>query len=179
MPQPIAAANLFSDSSGQSWSGRDFPTWLHLILILLPLWIGGLIYLSFRPRNLMMFHVAESMGLTPWIVQLRSAVNPSRVYLPDWIIYSLPHSLWTISMLFFLHWIWGDNKCQFNKWIVVAAAITGGSELLQGVGLLPGTFSWCDLLGIAAVYFCFFAAVYPNWHEPVLGVLRKPNGSIL
>ena len=72
--------------------------WLVALLLILT---GGMIYVLYRPENLLLFRVTDSLGITPLIDILRS--NSSRVMLPSFIVNSLPAGLWTASYLLMMY----------------------------------------------------------------------------
>lgn len=72
--------------------------WFVALLLILT---GGMIYVLYRPENLLLFRVTDSLGITPLIDILRS--NSSRVMLPSFIVNSLPAGLWTASYLLMMY----------------------------------------------------------------------------
>ena len=71
------------------------------------------------------------------------------------IVYSFPFALWVTSFCCFVGVIWHqDRSTAAMMWRTTAPVIAIGSELLQLVGLLPGTFDVIDLfvLVIASIF---------------------------
>jgi hypothetical protein len=128
--------------------------YLHFIL---PIAIGTLIYLLFRPVNLTVFHWAERVGLYSVILKARDLFTIGD-YMPEWIRYSLPNGLWAYSFMFFISFIWGNTK-SFGKtfFVVLVVALSVGSELGQLLNLVPGIFCLSDALfytlGLFAGYY--------------------------
>ena len=106
--------------------------------------VAGLIYFGFRPEKLAMFTWAEWLGLRDVIQTYRSVC--STVVLPEWIKYSLPDGLWTISYLLLLDSIWMDSRNRmFMLFALIMPLIAIVLEFFQLFGLLTGTFDIVDL----------------------------------
>lgn len=106
---------------------------------------GGAIYVLFRPQTLLMFRVADHLGLTPAIEAARKLTE--NCHLPHFVTDCLPGGLWSAAYVLFIDSL---LKRQTTKQKIGTASIiplTGAaSEVLQSVGLVPGTFDWADLL---------------------------------
>jgi hypothetical protein len=75
---------------------------------IIPLLIGGLIYLGYRNSSLRMFRWIDILQLTGIINSYRSyIVNLS---LPKWFIFSFPNGLWTYSFLIFILFVLSNNR---------------------------------------------------------------------
>ena len=107
--------------------------------------VGGAIYVLFRPLTLLMFRVADHLGLTPAIEAARQLTDGC--HLPHFVTDSLPAGLWAAAYVLLIDSL---LKRQPTKQKIGAASIiplTGAvSEVLQSASLLPGTFDWADLL---------------------------------
>ncbi len=110
---------------------------------------GGLIYLCWRPQSIVMFHWIAAIGLTDALQALRGAAIAGRLMVPDIVIYSVPGGLWLFSLL----WL---NNCVLASTprlaLFVGTLVSGTAlamELGQGLGVVPGTFDWSDLLCLA------------------------------
>jgi len=112
---------------------------------ILPISIGTMIYLLFRPLHLTVFHWAETLGLYNVILNARDLIDFYN-YMPEWVIYSLPNGLWSYSFMFFISFIWGDVK-SLGKifFIFIVIALSVGSELGQLFNLVPGAFCLSDV----------------------------------
>ena len=101
-----------------------------------------------------MFEWANSLHLS-WLVSNTRAFADSAEFIHNkHLIFSLPYALWVTSFCCFVGAIWHqDRKTGAMMWRLVAPVIAIGSELLQLVGFLPGTFDAIDLLvlGIASM----------------------------
>jgi hypothetical protein len=125
--------------------------------VFLPLCLGGLIYLLWRPSSLRMFGWLRAFGLYPSAVSFRAIAAPLFPYIPNWVVYSLPGGLWAYAMVAWIAIVWReDDRSVRFVWLGIAAVIGPLSELLQLWGLLPGVFDTLDLIcylvgGLAAL----------------------------
>lgn len=106
---------------------------------------GGLIYILYRPQNLLLFRVTDNLGLTPYIEQLRDEV--ADFYMPPFVINCLPAGLWTASYLTFMYIStrYHNRKTRLilSLPLPVSAIIL---EFMQLIGWCPGTFDFFDIL---------------------------------
>ncbi|NJB83637.1 hypothetical protein [Wenyingzhuangia aestuarii] len=118
-----------------------------IIIGALPVFLGGLIYITYRTKSLIMFDWFDKIGLSEYVVVLRTNKQLLNLELPNWIKYSLPDALWLFSFTYITLIIW---RCQLNKqsvfWIMLAPIIGLFSELGQLLGFVPGTFDRVDLI---------------------------------
>ena len=114
------------------------------ILSLFILFMGGLIYIGFRDKSLLMFDWFNHMGLTHHIDSFRSLFNSDGVY--GWVKNSLPDGLWLFAYMFLVDTIWNGSK-SISSFIFIYClpAIALISEFLQYAGLVPGDFDWLDV----------------------------------
>ena len=109
--------------------------------------IGSYIYLKFRNETLLMFHWAENLGFDFIISSIRRSSTFFNFHQDKYIIFSAPYGMWVISFCCFIGAIWHrDSSFSAIIWRLLIPAIAISSELLQFVGLLPGTFDINDLL---------------------------------
>lgn len=109
-------------------------------LVLLPLLVGGLIYVFFRPG---------SIRFKTWFAQSPATILPH--VLPDWMVYNLPAGLWLFAFLYLL-------RLLQSQWYYFASAIcfAFGAELLQATAYAGGTFDYGDLLAYCIAGGVFF-----------------------
>lgn len=107
--------------------------------------LGGLIYLAFRPTTILMFHVADGMGLMPLVMAWRSlmaAWQPEEFW-----VYSLPGGLWASAYILLVYGLLERQSTLLRLTVASSIPLVGViSELLQGAHCLPGVFDWADLL---------------------------------
>ena len=108
------------------------------------LFIGGMIYLLFRTNGMIMFNWFDSIGLGGLLNELRGQFSSSN--LPDFVIYSLPNSLWVFSGVLAISIIWQTDNKEKSIWIIVFLSISFLSEFAQLLKLIPGTFDIMDII---------------------------------
>lgn len=106
---------------------------------------GGLIYVLYRPPSLLLFRVADYVGLTPYVEQIQD--NVSYIYMPSFVINSLPAGLWTASYLIFMY----INTRFHNRGakLLLSLPLPASAivlEFLQLTEWFPGTFDLWDLV---------------------------------
>jgi len=126
--------------------------------VLLPIIVGGLIYLSFRHTTLNMFKWVELISLSSFINLVRETLYPIKGYLPEWIIFSLPDGLWVYSFSSSFIIIWNDEFDFAKPWLLVPLFLGAFAEVFQYFRILPGTFDLIDLFicataSILSIYF--------------------------
>jgi hypothetical protein len=134
--------------------------------VVLPILLGGLIYLCWRDPDLLMFKWFRGLRLEPTILQLRLVTASVRPALPFWFVYSLPDGLWVYALTSFMAHIWTGSRLSFLKIFCLSAGpvLGAGSELGQGARLVPGSFDWTDFVFyITAAAIAFFVA---HWSNP-------------
>ena len=113
---------------------------LSLVILLL----GGLIYVIFRDKSLLMFDWFNTIGISNEVDGLRILFQGEGIY--GWVKYSLPDGLWIFSYLFIVDAIWDKERNVVSMiflWGLPIAAVL--SECLQHFDLLPGVFDLMDL----------------------------------
>lgn len=115
-----------------------------IILSLVILLTGGLIYVIYRDKSLLMFNWFDSLGISKQVDCLRDIAQGGGIY--DWVKYSLPDGLWIFSYMFIIDAIWnGERNALSFIFIYGLPFIAILSEFLQCFGLCPGVFDWKDL----------------------------------
>lgn len=72
------------------------------INIILPIFIGGMIYILFRSQKLWLFHWFYALNLGEIINYMRSSVQEVKNFIPKTILFSLPDALWVYSFTMFI-----------------------------------------------------------------------------
>jgi len=121
-------------------------TRLVILNVILPLIIGGLIYISFRSVNLRMFVWFDAIGIHELIYKIRELFNPFKSYIPKWIYFSLPDGLWVYSFSYVLLLIWKDKLKVAIVWLIIPFTAGCLVELAQLIKVFPGTFDYLDLI---------------------------------
>ena len=108
---------------------------------------GSFLYLKFRSETLLMFKWAENLGLNYIISLIRESSSVLNSPQMKYLVFSAPFGMWVISFCCFIGAIWHkDSSVTAIIWRLFAPAIAISSELLQFLGLLPGTYDTNDLL---------------------------------
>lgn len=119
---------------------RAVKVMLSLVILLL----GGLIYVIFRDKSLLMFDWFNTIGISNEIDGLRKLFQGEGIY--GWVKYSLPDGLWIFSYMFIIDAIWDRERNAVSilfLWGLPIVAVL--SECFQYFGLLPGVFDWIDM----------------------------------
>ena len=105
--------------------------------------LGGAIYLAYRTRTLVVFDLLDSLHLS-WLVMLFRSDNNNNI--PEWVKFSLPDGLWVFTYVVYVGIVYSFkiDRCKFM--MAVLPLIGLGSEFLQYVSVVPGTFDVLDLL---------------------------------
>jgi len=122
---------------------------IHIILAIAFLLLGVLVYYYFK-KDVLVYESYLGIKKSTDIVALSKLINAN--WLTGSIANWLPDLSWEISFLLMLTAIWGNWQevpkiLKFSTLLVII-----GSEVLQGLGYLPGTGDLMDIL----VYFIGF-----------------------
>ncbi len=115
-----------------------------IMLSLVVLLLGGLIYVIFRDKSLLMFDWFNTIGIGDEVDGLRRLFHGEGIY--GWVKYCLPDGLWVFSYMFIVDAIWDGERNAVSMmylWILPIVAVL--SECFQYFGLLPGVFDWKDM----------------------------------
>lgn len=117
------------------------------IHVVLPLAIGGFIYLAWRVDSLLMFSWCSRLGVYPLVAIMRHNLYTLRCCLPGWVLYSLPDALWVYSATAFQRIVWQHHRGSWisSAWVSIPPSLAIGGELGQLAGIIPGTFDFYDL----------------------------------
>lgn len=128
---------------------------IKVILGIIFLSVGGGIYLMQRTTGLLMFRIIDFLGLSDVIAGLRTSV----IQMPEFIVFSLPGGLWSASYLLFADALLCHQSLVMRlAWGSLIPMIGMTSELLQAVGLCPGTADGLDAVCYGVPY-----VVYVLW----------------
>src|ERR1700750_1456974 len=113
-----------------------------ILILLLPVILGGIIYIAFRSDQLLLFNWLSSID---GVRKLNNYGNTILVF--HWFKYSLPDGLWLYSYTSLMLEIW---RYRINEqslfWIFSLPFIALSSEFLQLFKVIPGTFDFLDLI---------------------------------
>ena len=106
--------------------------------------VGGAIYLLFRTKRLVMFHVTDALGLTDTINSWRTAVKGT--HLPEWCVYVLPNALWSGAYVLTMDTLLRNHSLKTRLLATGFIPLLGVvAEIIQAAGIIPGTFDWLDI----------------------------------
>ena len=114
--------------------------------MIFPIFLGSIIYILFREKNLMMFKWFSFFKLDFVIDFLRENFYKYRIFIPKSILFSLPDALWVYSFTIFLSF-------YFKNKIILSSIFVGSmlTEILQ-IWFVIGTFDIYDLIYMFALY---------------------------
>lgn len=119
---------------------------------------GGLIYTLYRPTTLLGFRLTDAIGLSPLINNWRTALASQQP--TTFIVYCLPNGLWSAAFILIMDRLFAHQPLlQRLCWAAVIPGIGITAELLQTVGIVPGTFDWLDILCYAVPYLVYVGII--------------------
>ena len=126
--------------------------------VVFPIFMGASIYLLWRSQELLMFDWLCAVGLSDSSHSIRVLAYPATMFLPQWILYSLPDGLWVYAVTAWMGLIW--LECHYLRryfWMTTGLMLGLGGEIGQAFRLIPGTFDTWDLvMTIVAFSVAFF-----------------------
>ena len=153
-------------------SGRGVLPFLHqsgtrnsrqyIVLCAVAVLSGGLIYILFHASEPLFFRWMRAAGTDHWLGFIRNKSLSLGTHLPEWIVYSLPGGLWAFAYALMITAIWSGSRSLLKIfWMASIPLLVFGSEFLQFLQIIPGTFCLQDIAlgtagmisGIALIYF--------------------------
>jgi len=128
-------------------------TRFNIILCTAALMLGGIIYLLFRPSEILFLKWIQTAGLDNWFSLARQKSLSLNLHLPEWIVFSLPNGFWAFAYALLITCVWSGSKSWLRYfWMASIPILVLGFEILQFTGTIPGTFCMQDLaLGMAGI----------------------------
>jgi len=131
-----------------------------LFHVILPILIGGLIYVFFRGRNLVFMTYIELVSNLS-LTSLSYYTDPIKTKLYDWVIYSLPDGLWVYSFTSSIMLMKLDSKVRiYIIHMPLLLAVT--FEMFQLLDMYKGTFDPIDLLFFVLFFLLSVTFLNPN-----------------
>lgn len=116
-----------------------------VVLTVLPLMIGGLIYLLWRPETLLMFVWADHLGVIDLVMLAR--VHAELYYLPNWALYNLPNGTWAYAFTATMTYLWVETYGPKKLLYILMPFFLGVFfEIGQYLNVIPGTFCLGDIV---------------------------------
>lgn len=139
----------------------------YTVHVVVPLLVGGIIYITWRSETLRMFGWFESVQLDGAVYGLRDMYGGQVSQLPMWLLYSLPDAVWVYSFAMYMGLVWVDTNPRVAFSLSAIGPTLGiGGELGQAFGIVPGTFDVVDLLLLLAV--SVIALVYLSQNKGII-----------
>jgi hypothetical protein len=148
------------------WLTYGIQKGLILLLGFVALWAGALVYIHLRSSNPLFIRWIKSVGCE----KLFSFNQSLNIYLPVWLVYSLPSALWAFAYSILITGIWWFSSSWLKYiWLTSIIVLAIGWEFLQLIGLASGTFSLGDILsgiiGAAIGVLLGIKIIKPKYHE--------------
>ncbi len=122
------------------------PRSAYFLHVILPLIVGGLIYVTWRSKDLWMFSWFAESGLSSCIDAWREIFSSYQNEIPEWVLYSLPDGLWVYSFSMYMGLLWRNASRVLSLYLMLLGPCLGfGGEIGQAIGLVPGIFDPVDL----------------------------------
>ncbi len=119
--------------------------------VLLPVFLGAVIYCLLRDSSLIIFKLIKSSTVSGFMLSLQQISMPVSELFPRWFLYSLPDALWCYACVSLILIYWREGALFFKGfWLSVAITLSFGFEIGQLLNVVPGTFCAYDLLFSAA-----------------------------
>jgi len=117
-----------------------------IILSALAVSLGGIIYISLRPSEHVFFGWIRAVGLDSWLTSIRHFSYTQSLFLPEWLVFSLPNGLWAFAYALLITSIWSGSRSWLKYfWMASIPTLVLGYEILQSTGIIPGTFCIQDI----------------------------------
>ena len=116
----------------------------------------GMMYSSFRPDTLKMFHFFKVFGLLDYLEELQH--NPARV--PSWMLYNLPDGMWLFAYSILIGCFWNFKIKDCWMFVLVMPFICIPHEFLQGLGIMHGTYDPSDVFAYLLAISAGFTYIY-------------------
>ena len=128
--------------------------YFYVVSGVLMLLVGGMVYLLCRPHTILINHIASFLGLDSFLMNMREWIQIR--HLSHIWIYSLPAGLWAASYVTLVH-AFSDKlpRSQRLSFAAVMPMIGTLSEVLQGMGIVPGTFDTLDIVCYITPYLLY------------------------
>ena len=108
--------------------------------------LGGLIYVSYGSKSLLVFRWVSFLGCRSDCMALRQFARTRLGVHHDWILYNLPDGLWVFAGVLSLGLLWaGRTGVESWLWRLSPLVIAATAEFGQGLHIVPGTFDWLDM----------------------------------
>lgn len=147
---------------------RNWVRTFTIFLAFMCVFFCGMMYISFRPDTLKMFHWFKLFGILDYLEDLQH--NPARV--PAWMLYNLSDGMWLFAYSILIGCIWNFKTRDCWMFILVMPFICIPHEFLQGLGIMHGTYDPTDVLCYIVAIICGFVYIWLVDHTFFLHIDR-------
>ena len=116
----------------------------------------GMMYIYVRPDTLKMFHFFKYIGVLDILENMKS--DPSIVSL--WVLYNLPDGVWLFAYSILIGCIWNFKIKDCWMFILVMPFICIPHEILQGLGVMHGTYDPNDIFAYIMALIAGFTYIF-------------------
>ena len=119
----------------------------YIFHVVLPVWVGGMIYLTLRQGPIPFLDTIKGNLLRGGAPFWQAAPLPGGRGLPSWFSTSLPDALWCYACVSLALICWRDGPRFFRAlWLGIALTLALGFEPGQWLQIIPGTFCALDVV---------------------------------
>ena len=131
-----------------------------ILHVIIPIFLGTLIYILFRKDSLTIFTWINTISLLDEVTVLRDTLSSFKEKLPEIILYSLPNGIWVYSATYLMGKIWKNCLKDIKVWFWIFLPFVFGiaAELSQLIQLIEGYYCPYDML----FYISFFILALYN-----------------
>lgn len=139
-------------------SSRKKRTWFYLLNIIVPFYVGLMLWIIFRPESAFAVLVRRITGIPfPVVIGTSIAVRFIRSYAAE--------ILWAYASVFAMHWISRKYGYGLLKSGIICSALILFTEMLQQPAVMPGTFDIFDIILETAAVFAGLYIIRRNQKE--------------
>lgn len=122
-----------------------------LTVSIVSLFIGGAIYVLFRPTTLLLFRTLRDVGMMGAVERMRECAAGWN--LPGFVVNCLPNGLWVVAYILLMDVLWRNHsELTRLRWASIIPLAGCVAEAGQWFGYIPGTFDFWDFVCYAAPF---------------------------
>lgn len=121
------------------------------LISLAMLFIGGIIYIKYRPHTLILFSWIELLKIDDLLPVDKTIFNSNSSFI-KFVVFSLPNGLWLLSCILLIGIIWERSALAFLWYATSFSLISIFAEILQLLNVIKGTFDIVDIFVVLCSY---------------------------
>jgi hypothetical protein len=129
---------------------------IQILLAIFPIFIATLIYILFRDENIYLVSILNKGEHLSYIRKILDAWSPIKNILPEWVIYSLPDGLWSISFYSVVS-IFIGKEIALTYYLILFLLIIL-LEIGQLFNFINGTYDFTDVM-MYVISFSFYFSI--------------------